>query len=176
MADLQSMLRSLSQSYPPIVRLLQAGSYFTGMALISKAIFNLKQYGEMRVMMSAHTDIRGPLVLIFVGAMLLFLPTTMDVLLLSTFGDSSILAYDVSSSVVGGQLLLDILNFIRIVGFIAFVRGWWIMTALGSSHAPPGTLTKALVHLVGGILAINIVGTMKIIAGTFGLDIDISVS
>ena len=164
MADLQSMLRSLSHSYPPVVRLLQAGSYFTGMALISKAIFNLKQYGEMRVMMSANTDIRGPLVLILVGAVLLYLPTSMDVMLLSTFGDNSILAYDVSTSVVGGQLLVNLLNFVRVVGFIAFVRGWWIMTALGSSHAPPGTLTKALVHIVGGTFAINIVATMKILS------------
>ena len=48
------------------------------------------------------------------------------------------------------------------VGFFGFVRGWWLLR----SHSKPGSLTRGLVFIIAGTLAINLDAVMKITATT----------
>ena len=74
----------------------------------------------------------------------------------------------------GGQTLLGYLNsggagtewmdlmntvviFIQFVGFVAFIRGWFIISHSTGSGAQQGAFSKGLIHLIGGVIAINFI-------------------
>jgi len=71
-------------------------------------------------------------------------------------------------NVGGGQEWSDLINtivmFIQLVGLIAFVRGWFILSHAGGQGAQQGTFSKGLIHIVGGIIAINFIPFMQAIA------------
>jgi intracellular multiplication protein IcmC len=67
-----------------------------------------------------------------------------------------------SGSVVGRPLAI----IIQVIGLIAFVRGWVLVARSASQGQPPGGTGKGLIHVFGGILAINIVGTINMINNT----------
>ena len=60
-------------------------------------------------------------------------------------------------------------NIIQIIGFIAFVRGWVLLARIGQQGSRPGELGKAIMHMIGGLLAANMFGTWKLITGFLGL-------
>jgi intracellular multiplication protein IcmC len=167
---LQNALSNWDRNYAPLVRLVTALSYLLGVTFIFRAVFQLKQYGEMTVMRASGTSIKGPMILFVVGAALLFFPSTKSALLMSTFGygQQQQLQY-----VIPGAPLLDsnslkgLLHMIQLVGFISFLRGW---TQLAHLSNPSGqySVGKALTHIIGGIMAINIQGTTEMLQATFG--------
>lgn len=126
-------------------------------------------------MMSNSASVKEPIVYLLVGAMLIYFPTGFAILMQTTFGYQNILQYAPvnsgnaaldtlfgSGSVVGKPLAM----LIQVVGLIAFVRGWVLIARSASQGQPPGGTGKGLIHVFGGILAINIVGTLNMINNT----------
>jgi intracellular multiplication protein IcmC len=105
--------------------------------------------------------------------MLLYYPTAFEALLNTTFGYSTVLAYDSSSSpwlssIFGtdsttGKTLTMI---IQIIGLFAFIRGWLLVARSSAQGQSPGSMGKGLMHVFGGILAMNIVGTLQVFYNT----------
>jgi intracellular multiplication protein IcmC len=158
-----------------VERLVAAAAYLIGMAFAVKAIYSLKVYGEARTMMSTNSSIKEPLAYFLVAGMLIYLPTGFQVLMNSSFGYSNILAYapinsnnstiDIlfgQDSAVGASLAI----IIQTIGLIAFIRGWVLIARSASQGQPPGGTGKGMVHVFGGILAMNIVGTLQMINNT----------
>lgn len=55
--------------------------------------------------------------------------------------------------------------YVQLIGFIAFVRGWFILASVGSpGGAQQGAFSKGLIHIIGGVIAINFVPFMQVIA------------
>lgn len=73
-----------------------------------------------------------------------------------------------TSSGIGQEwssLINTIVMYVQLVGFIAFVRGWFILSGTGHpGGAQQGAFAKGLVHIIGGIIAINFVPFMNVIA------------
>ncbi|MGC1182506.1 type IV secretion protein IcmC [Legionella sp.] len=174
-ASQADILTNIANSLVPVQRLITGGAYLIGCAFLFKAIYSLKVYGEARTMMSSHTSIKEPVIYLLVGAVFIYFPTAFSVLLNTTFGDKNqLLQYAPvtnnqtintlfgSGSLVGEQLTA----LIRVVGLIAFVRGWVLIARSASQGQPPGGTGKGLVHVFGGILLINIVGTITMINST----------
>lgn len=126
-------------------------------------------------MQSSSTNAKEPITYLLVGAMLIYFPTTFSIFMQSTFGYQNILQYAPvnsgnsalntlfgSGSVVGRPLTI----IIQVIGLIAFVRGWVLIARAASSGGQPGATGKGLMHVFGGILAINIVGTLEMINNT----------
>jgi len=67
-----------------------------------------------------------------------------------------------SAAVIGA-----VLNFVQLVGLIAFIRGVWLLKAHGENK--DGALGRALTHLFGGAAAMNISWTVNVLAATFGV-------
>ena len=67
-----------------------------------------------------------------------------------------------AGSSVGKPLTL----IIQTVGLAAFVRGWLLIARGASGGQQQGGMGKGLVHVLGGIMAINIVQTVTIINNT----------
>lgn len=172
MADTsETVLVNLANSLLPVQNLITGAAYVVGIAFALKAIYSLKVYGEARTMMSSNSSIKEPVFYLMVAALLIYFPTAFDIIMNTTFGYTNVLSYgdsDVVSSMFGGDS--DVGNAIVIIfqtiGLYAFVRGW-VLIARGSTQGqPPGGTGKGLMHVFGGVLAVNIVGTVEMINNT----------
>lgn len=169
--NVDAMLLSIQQSLPQINNLAIGAAYVMGIAFIFKGIYDLKMYGEQRSMMSSSTSMKAPLFTLFAGAMCLFSPSAFNVVMMSTFGYGSPLAYDelnMSSSSALSTSATIILQIIQVIGTYAFFKGWFLLARSGS-QAGHGLFGQGLMHVVGGIFAMNVVGTCNVIAATFGI-------
>ncbi len=167
-----SMLLNLQKSLPALANLAIGAAYVMGISFTIKGIYDLKVYGESRTMMSGNTNIKGPIFNLLVGIMCIFSPSAFSVFMESTFGYSSVLAYDQFPTSSGESLsasAIVILQIIQVVGIYAFVRGWVLLARSATSQGAHGLFGRGLAHVVGGVFAINIVGTCSVIANTFGI-------
>ena len=169
------ILTNIASSMQSVERLITGAAYLMGLAFAVKALMSLKELGESRAMMSGKASIKEPLIFFIVAAMLVYLPSGFQMLMNTTFGYSNVLAYapvnsnnstlDIlfgQDSAVGASLAI----IIQTIGLIAFVRGWVLIARSASSGQPPGGTGKGMVHVFGGNLAMNIVGTLQIINNT----------
>lgn len=166
--NLQVFLNNLSRSYTDLSRLVTAFAYITGMFFGASALFQLKLYGEMRTMMSGQTNIFKPLMYLLVSAALMYFPSTFKTMMMSTFGQPSASPLSWSSvtsiGLHGYKLAITpaLLGLMRLVGLVSFVRGW-IMLVHISDQGHQVTFGKAVTHILGGLLLINIVQTGNIL-------------
>ena len=170
MPDIQQMLINLSQSYPALWKLITAISYVTGFLLAYRALYHLKVYGELRTMMASQASLRTPVTYLVIAAIFTFFPVGVQVIVVTLWGSEtplSPLGYNSSGGATGDMALDAILGFIQLVGLIAFVRGW-MMIAGSSQHGTQQNNARGFIHVIGGIMAINIVGTRNVIWATFG--------
>lgn len=170
--DSANMLVNLSNSYAGIWRLVTGGAYLMGMALAMRGIYYLKIYGDARTMMSSNANFKVPVIYLMVAGVFMYLPSATHSFLTSTFGTSQITPLGYNSSSVGGlsiQATNAILGFVQLVGLISFVRGWMIIVKSAQGAAQGASFGKGFTHIIGGILAINIVGTKNALWSTLGL-------
>ena len=170
-----NILNNIAANLLSVERLVTGAAYVIGLAFAFKAIYSLKIYGEARTMMSTNSNIKEPIIYLIVAGMFIYFPTGLGIMLQTTFGSSSILEYaPVSSSnpaisalfgsgsIVGRPLAI----IIQTIGVIAFVRGWVLIARAANQGQPAGGTGKGLMHVFGGILAMNIVATLEIINNT----------
>jgi intracellular multiplication protein IcmC len=166
--DLGQMIKNLNTAVPEFMRLVTGISYVTGFFLFFKMFYQMKRYGEMRTMMASQTDLRGPLMLMVAGAMLIYLPTGVGVTIETFWDEPTVMAYDASGD-KWAPLMKSVVGIVQVVGVISFIRGWTLMTKAAGQGAQPGTLGRAVSHIVGGALAINVVGFISAIQTTLGI-------
>lgn len=165
---------NLIASFLSIERLVTGAAYLMGISFAIKALYSLKVYGESKSQMG-NASIKEPLIYFLVSSMLLFLPTGFATFMNSTFGYSDVLAYTPNNN--GNAILTTLFGqnsafgytvslAVQVVGVIAFVRGWVLIARSAASGQPPGGTGQGLTHVFGGILAMNIVGTMQMINET----------
>jgi len=166
---IQEMLQNLADNCEPLIKLAVASAYLIGFACIVSAMYKLRAYGEVRTMMPSNAQMAGPALKFMVGILLLFLPTVINLSVYSLWHDH-ILEYPGGSG-WSASIEAAIFTVIKLFGVIAVVRGLILMARSSNQGAQPGTFTKGLVHLVGGIMAINIWGTLTTVSATLGIKI-----
>jgi len=163
------MLWHLQSQLSSVSHLIVAVSYLAGITLVLRGLFKLKLYGDMRVMMSNNANIGEPLTLFSIGAILIFLPNLLDVSMQTMWGVdyNTVMSYDVDTSGHWGDVMQPIASLIQVIGFIAFLRGWFFLSKITAQGYQQGVVGKGFMHILGGILAINIVGTIDMLKATF---------
>ena len=58
---------------------------------------------------------------------------------------------------------------VKAVGYVSFVRGFVILAHSTHQGAQQGTVGKGILYIVGGVLAINIGATIKVIQNSIGI-------
>lgn len=169
--SLSEMLDNINDQLPYLWELVTAFAYLTGFFFVFKGVHHLKQYGDPQSQMSGGKNLSPALLSIIVGAALIYVPTAMQTSLVSIFGTSSAMAYPTGSGVDAsftelGQIIVAIIQF---MGAVAFIRGLMQFHRLGGGQAQPGTFGKGLTHIIGGTLALNVVGTANVLASTLGI-------
>lgn len=167
--DVGTMITNLSQSIPNLMQLVTALAYVMGMLMVIRGVYGLKRYGEQRTSHSTSDEhsLKGPLLLILVGAALIYLPTSVNVGLSTFWSEPNPYAYQTNASQGSwDDLLNSVFLIVQLIGTIAFIRGLIILTHT-SSHQ--GGFGKAMAHIVGGILCINIYQFLQVIFNTLGI-------
>ncbi|RUR12243.1 type IV secretion protein IcmC [Legionella sp. km772] len=175
LASQANILNNVANSMPAVEKLVTGAAYLIGLLFVFKAIATLRSYGESRTMMSNNGSMKEPLIYLASGAMLIYFPTAFKIFMQTSFGYENVLqyapvnspnnAFDTlfgSGSAVGEPLSI----IIQVIGVIAFVRGWVLIARASGQGQQPGGTGKGLMHVCGGILAMNIVGTLDMINNT----------
>lgn len=175
MSSSVDIINNIAANMAPIQSLATGLAYIIGIGFAMKALMSLKHFGESKAQMSANGSMKEPLIYILVASMFIFFPTGLNVILTTAFGDSNILQYaPISSSnstintLFGQESAVgeSIVIIIQTIGIIAFIRGWILIARSASHGQQPGVTGKGIMHIFGGILAINIVLTLEIINNT----------
>jgi intracellular multiplication protein IcmC len=174
-ASQANVINNIAKTLVPIEHLITGAAYLMGVGFAFKAVATLKQHGENRLGSQSQSSFKEPILYFLVAAVFLYFPTALSVLLDTTFGYTNVLAYSSlqtnnqalntlfgSSSKMGQSLAL----IIQVIGLIAFLRGWILISRSATQGQQPGGTSKGIMHVVGGILAMNIVGTLQVLNDT----------
>ena len=144
--------------------LIVASSYIVGMWFIFSGIFKLKKYGELRTMFAMNINISGPLLIIFSGIILFFLPSSIITFSNTIFYNVYSIKKIFFSSIIDNNLLKISFNLIEIIGYISFIKAWIQIARSGyteSNHY--GVFGKSILSIVSSIICINIKYTIYLI-------------
>jgi hypothetical protein len=166
--DVVTMLLTLDKNFPQLTYMVSGLAYLFGFGIIMKAIWDLKKY-TLGVSMTAQNDLRPTLMHLAVGGALIFLPSTIQSLLVTVYGTDAITGYaklpDTSWQVAQDTLII----FVQFIGLVAVVRGLLHMYKAAHGQSQQNSFTKGIIHLIGGVLSLNIIQTKDILYSTLGL-------
>lgn len=167
---LASALFNLQDELGDVWVMLIALTRLMGIALGFLAVYKLKVYGRMTAFMSQEASLLQPMAYLFVGAMFWFTGPMLDVSVATLWGYDydSVKSYDLSSNPTWSSLVEPITVLVRVIGLVAFLRGWFLILKGTQKGQQQGMLGKGLIHIIGGILAINLIGTVDLLRSSFG--------
>jgi intracellular multiplication protein IcmC len=171
----EKMYENLTTAFSELRYLIYSISYVTGIALAARGVMMYRIFANQTFGSAQRGEMAGPMVHIVVGAVLVYFPSAIDTSLTTLFGSSDILraeslfAYESIEGVERwNKITLLIVRYLSLIGLIAFFRGWIILSKMAHSGSQPGSIGKGITHIIGGVLLINIVDTVNIIAATLG--------
>ena len=154
----------------PILSLISMISFITGLYMIVRGLFKASKYGFDPRTHAMHII----LINIIFGALLMAIGGNMYAITYSVFGlnagvPGSVIQWASLGSVSPqfANAVTACLQFVQIIGAIAFVRGWMILKKVSEGNGQT-TLAQGLTHILGGVLAINIFIFLPIMDATFG--------
>lgn len=168
MISAEGMLQNIANQMPYAMRMITALAYVMGMYFIIYGIMKLKHFGEARAMGGQEHSLTGPILYLVVGSLLLYLPTTVQVGMSTFWGNPSPISYT-SNSDQWHQFLNDCFLVVEVFGTIAFIRGLVMLTSLGGHGGQPGTLSRAMTHIIGGLMCINVYQFLQMVLNTLGV-------
>jgi intracellular multiplication protein IcmC len=142
-----------------------------GYGLIFSAILSLKKFGQRSAMMQdTKASVLGPMIRLIIGAALTQTKAFLDIFFMSIWGQNygELQQQTVSDPFNLLKSVTPMINIIYLIGLIAFIRGWLlIIRTTNEGQSQPGTLSKGFVYVFGGVLAMNIRGTIDMISKSF---------
>ena len=168
----EMVVRFISNVSTPATYMLIGFAYISGIFLLITGITRLTK--------TAQEGPRGPtglgtIMTFFASGALFSMGQMIGVISSSLFGTNVVNTYaSISTDVLPADdaaiiapIIESLMIFIMIVGYIAFIRGWFVLKAFadGSQQA---TLAQALTFLVGGTLAINLGDFVNVLQKTVG--------
>jgi len=167
------MQNFVNNVYGPMLNLISVISITMGLFLIFRGLLKSAKVGSDPRAGAPHAII----VNLFVGAMLVSAGGMLSTMLESLFGQSTVTSFAGInwSGITGGSAnttainntVTAILMFVKIVGAIAFVRGF-LMIKSAVEGTGQVTVPQGMTHIIGGTMAINIGYMLTIIDKTFG--------
>lgn len=184
--DVTDILINAASILNPALRLMLAFSFIVGIWFILKGLLKLKSFAQPVTQMSQPGDFSGPVTYILIGTVLIYIPTSSNVLTSTLFGSGSLSMFSASGSpdvkrlgqasskLMGyasvsleGQwatLIDTVVYYMQFIGFLAFIRGWILIAH--TQHGQHDQMSKGIIHVVGGILAINFLPLVNAVINT----------
>ncbi len=158
-------------SFEALIRLVKAASYIIGIFLVMGSIYKFSQLGKTAG--GPPVSPKTPIVMFFAGIGIFALTNSISIATATMAmgsGPGQILVTGTGGAGWTAQTtaaMTGVLTFIRLVGYIAFIRGWLMLNQSAQPNAQHGLLGRALTHIFGGVAAINVTIFAKILANTF---------
>jgi hypothetical protein len=165
--DLSAMVQNLSITVPELMRLVTAFGFVLGMYFVTHGVIllrNLPPYGHS----NPPVTLKQCLVYMFVGAALIYLPTTVSVGTSTFFTETAPYAYIQNETSPYTVLYNAIFMIIKFIGAIAFIRGLILFTR-APSQQDSSPIARAATHCIGGIFCINMEVFIVIVCNTLGI-------
>jgi intracellular multiplication protein IcmC len=163
------MLVNFAKNVPNLLRFVTAVAYVMGMYFTFIGIMKLKHLGESRTMMSQDHSFSEPAMYLLAGALLLYLPTSIQVGMSTFWTDPNPYGY-LQEAGQWEQFYNVCFTVVQLFGVIAFIRGVVILAHTGSGRGGhQGGIGKALTHIIGGIFCINIYQFVMVVLATLGI-------
>lgn len=185
--DVTDILTNAASVINPALRLILAFSFILGIWFILKGLLKLKSFAQPISQMTQPGDFSGPITYIIIGTVLIYIPSSSDVLTSTFFGSGTLslfsaggapdvkrlgqasvqlMSYSSSVSLENQwAVLIDtVVYYMQFIGFLAFVRGWILI-----AHTQQGQhdqMSKGIIHVIGGILAINFLPLTEAVINT----------
>lgn len=163
------LLINLAQNFPALLSWLNGLCVVIGVAFIMLALFKLKHLADFKNMSAGQQDIGKAIMLIVLGVIFLWMPFMLEVLTYSVFGFSIGQLrdhYPISGSNAGYYKAF--FQMMYVLGIISFIRGWLILASMSKGQHQPGTMGKAVTHIVSGIFMINLLAFINLLEKTVG--------
>jgi len=165
----EMMINFIADIKFPLLGLISMISIASGLYMIVRGLFKASKYGFDPKTHAMHLI----LINMLFGAILMTIGSNMYTITNSVFGPSplppgSVIQWS-SLGDVSPEFALAVqaaLQFVQIIGAIAFVRGWMILKKVAEGNGQT-TLAQGLTHILGGVLAINIFYFLTILDTTF---------
>jgi intracellular multiplication protein IcmC len=175
MPNFTDAIYNFSLAFDSLEKLIGGVAYVMGLGMVIKGVIDLKNshIGAQ----AGHSKAGASIFNIAIGSVLLYLPSSMSAGLVSVFGNDSIssagslFAYSsiTSGSAKWSSLLNVLQKYIQLIGYIAFIRGFILIAKEGRSPGQQHAgYAKPVTHIIAGVLLVNIVSTLNILASTFG--------
>lgn len=161
--DIVTLLGNISHSLYPVQRLVSGAAYIFGILFFITAISKFRKIADQRAQSSNHGGVFSSLMYLLFGALLLYLPSALEVASNTAFGVGNVLTYQYHNPY---DIYSTIGLFVRTAGVIWFIRGCVLIVQAsepGVKHGP-----KALVFIFAGILSINFDSTVSVLNNTMG--------
>lgn len=167
--NVSNMLVTFSSSFPQIKKLVFGLSYLAGFWFIMSAIQKLKALSSPNAASMGQHAGRSAIIQLLLGAVLLALPSFVKMILFSLWGTESIMAPSgFSQGALSYSVEKAIVGLMQLLGYISVVRGLMILNKVAHQQSQE-TYGKGMLHIFGGILAINIMKTIEVIKNSFGI-------
>lgn len=171
--DFIKILTNLTADAKSIFKLTTIISYVIGFWLVIAALMGLRR-SELGSSGSQGGGIAGPIIKFFIGIALIYLPSTIDLTVSAFWGsggaNTGSLAYATIQSPF--EVFRDAaIMIVRLIGLVAFISGFVELAHSSDQQAQPGSVAKGMLRVFGGVLALNVVATIRILGGVFGIKI-----
>lgn len=165
--SLDEMFANFSSSAVALMNLVRWMALPVGLYISFRALLSLKEYAES----GGRVKLSTPIFLAAIGATLIMFPVatniaTETIALGAATGTKLSRVPGGGGNAAIGAALEGVLLFVKLVGHIAFFRGFLILkgVAEGSQQA---SVARALTHILAGAACINIDTTIEVLVNTF---------
>lgn len=168
MPSFVAILANTQRSYPGIMRLFAAVSWFFGLVFMMTAIYQAAALGESGAREGGWGK---PAATLIAGACMFSLPQLIAALTMTFYEHSSSpLAYVHGAG--SGSMLGPIFGLVQLLGVLAVIKAVIKLKHLGDPlHRRSETMGQVWAHMIGGVAAINIQYTIHVIANTIGWNV-----
>lgn len=163
--DIFTLLSNLDNANGPLLKLVTSAAYLIGIFFGIRAILSLKKTTG-----NGQGGLKEFLIYITIASVMLYLPTAINAFVNTIFNSEIVpISYNNSEDdLTIFSLEPIIMRLVQLIGLISFIRGWLMMSNLANANGQP-VFAKALIHIVGGVLAINVEGTKSVMLSTIGI-------
>ncbi|MGC1181927.1 DUF308 domain-containing protein [Legionella sp.] len=156
--DLVTILGNISQSLYPLQRLISGGAYLLGILFFITAITKLLKIADRRTQSPSQEKMFTPMMYLLFGALLVYLPSALNVVANTAFGVGNVLTY---ASYNPTNIYSSMGLLIRTAGLLWFVRGCVLVTHASEPGKQQGP--KGLIFILAGILSMNFDNTVSML-------------
>ena len=172
-SDIGTMFANGTKTWVAAQNAIIMAGYLMGAYFIIAAIMKMPQTADPQ----ARVSPKQPIAMFCVGIALFTLmgfleSVTATMSMGSGAGDVLIGTVSSGGNATMSAAITGVLTFIRMIGYIAFIRGWLMLNQ--SAQGKDGMMGRALTHICGGVAAINVKITALMLAATFAPNINIS--